>query len=470
MNKRFILNIVKLFASNILSLGSGVIVGFVVPKIMGMTDYANYKIYTLYLVYLSLLSLGFGDGIYLKYAGIDKEKFNSNDLRWCVRQYYKQLLILQFLCLAFVFIFIPSEYKIIGIFLSIALGSSNVVSLHQNFSLITSRFNEYSIRTIIKAGLTSVFVIILYIFYKSKNQEINYKIYILGILTIELVLAFWYFYSYKDINLGKIDRGLLKKKDYFSILSLGFPLLLSNMAGTIFLNLDRQFVSILFKKEDYAIYAFAYNMLSLVTTMTSAVSLVLFPSMKKNKDKSINNIGVYSSMFLIVVTYVLAVFFVLYYVVAIVLPKYVGSIEIFRIVLPGVILSSSISVIYINYYKLDNDVKLYLKLTLLTIAISAMLNFLAFNIFGTYQSISWASIVSLILWYLLISAAFNRKHKIKNYRNIIYLVSVSFCFYIITGIIKQYWLGLIIYILAVSVITFWVQKDVVFYMKKNICR
>ena len=68
---KFLKNIMKVSMSNIMSLLSGILVGFIVPKMMGMEGYANYKIYTLYLTYIALLSLGLGDGIYLKFSGVN---------------------------------------------------------------------------------------------------------------------------------------------------------------------------------------------------------------------------------------------------------------------------------------------------------------------------------------------------------------------------------------------------------------
>ena len=41
---RFLGNIFKTFSSNVVSLLSGILVGFFIPKMMGVIGYANYKI------------------------------------------------------------------------------------------------------------------------------------------------------------------------------------------------------------------------------------------------------------------------------------------------------------------------------------------------------------------------------------------------------------------------------------------
>lgn len=469
MNKRFILNILKMCLSNFLQLFSGILVGFIVPKIMGYDDYANFKIYTLYLTYLSLFTIGFGDGLYLKFAGIDKERLNKSEISYLLRKYYLQLFLFFIIILFLVLFFLPKEYFFIGICLCVSLISTNVVSVHQNLSLITSSFNEYSLRTVIKALFTSIFVIFLYVLFKINASEISYKIYLFGYISIEILLAIWYVVTYREFNFGKVKKEELTGLNYKSILYIGFPLLLSNMAGTIFLNLDRQFVSILFDKTDYAIYAFAYNMLSLITTMTTAISLVIFPSMKKIQNIDVKvHLEKYLTVFSVLVCFCLMVYFPLYYFIHFFLEKYINSLEIFAIVLPGIVLSSTISVIFFNFYKLDNKVKLYLCITLSAIVISIGLNFGAYFIFKNYCAISWASIISISIWYVMVSIYFVRKYKLNIIKNSVFIVLSIVLFYTCVNYIDVVWLSGIIYMAALCMISFLLYyKIIISKIKKN---
>lgn len=74
------------------------------------------------------------------------------------------------------------------------------------------------------------------------------------------------------------------------LIQIGFPLLFANLCSTLILTLDRQFVNVLFDNATYAVYAFAYNMLSLVTVATSAISTVLYPTLKRVDLESIKTI------------------------------------------------------------------------------------------------------------------------------------------------------------------------------------
>lgn len=447
-------NIIKIFLSNMFSLFSGVLVGFVLPKMMGYDDYANYKIFTLYLTYVSILTLGFGDGLYLKYTGKKLDDNDYNKLTYFTRIYYIQQLIFFGIALFISLLIMPSEYKFIAVCVSLYFVSANITGMHQNLSLITSRFNEYSIRVIIKAALTSLLVISLYLLYKFNSTEIKYQIYIIGYIAIDYILCIWYMITYKKINFSKVDKSKLDDSKYYKVLMLGMPLLLSNMAGTVFLTFDRQFVSVLFNKTDYAIYAFAYNMLSLITTMTSAFSLVLFPSLRniQNLNKE-HTFKTYYVLFSIFMCFSLIVFFPLNYVVEWILPKYNNSIEIFKIVLPGLVFSSTVSVVFINFYKIEEKMPRYLIFTLISFVISIGLNFAAYYIFENYQSISWASIISLVVWYLLTMSYFVKNYKIKPLKNIIYIMICLCGFYVISFLINIVWVSGIIYLISFCIIT-----------------
>lgn len=450
--------ILKVSISNICSLIAGVLIGFLIPKIMGLEDYANYKIYSLYVTYLAFLSLGFGDGIYLKYSGIDKDKLDKTELNAQLRKYYAQLAI-GFLITVLAAFFVNEKYKFIIFALAFTILSSQITAVHQSLSLLTSSFGEYSLRIVIKSILSVVLVFILFGLYKYKGCDVQYQYFVVGTLMIEYVTAFWYVWTYREFNFCKNSKSYICKTPYKSILAIGFPLLLSNMAASIFLNLDRQFVSVLFKASDYAVYAFAYNMMTLITTMTSAISLVVFPTMKKAKIVNIKAfLNKYMGVFSLFMLLSLCLYFPLCIFIPFFLPKYIQALEIFRIVLPGIMFSSTVSVLLINMYKIENRMMSYLIRTLISIGISALLNYIAFKMFHSYYAISWASIISLFVWYLMTLMFFVRKYRVKWLRSTITMLLGCLIFYVTTSCFdKRYIFSGVIYIVLILIvgILFW---------------
>lgn len=63
-----------------------------------------------------------------------------------------------------------------------------------------------------------------------------------------------------DLMRGTWDNIKKYKTDTIEIYKVGMPLLIVGLVSTLILNLDRQFVSALFSKQDFARYSFAYSL------------------------------------------------------------------------------------------------------------------------------------------------------------------------------------------------------------------
>lgn len=277
------------------------------------------------------------------------------------------------------------------------------------------------------------------------HLDITYKSYIILYSIIIIILAIWYVITYREISFGQTYMKRENIREIFSLIILGFPLMLANLCSSLILTLDRQFVNILFDTETYAIYAFAYNMLALVTTATSAISMVLYPNLKKTDGRTLKN--TYSSFVGAILCFMfgcLSIYFPLNMFVSWFLTKYIEALTIFRIIFPGLAISSAITIVMHNYYKtLGINVIFFVK-SLVVLVISASANFLAYKLFGTTQSISIASIITMIFWYLFVEHYFVKHYRIKWVKNFVYFLIMMFVFYVITAISNQIY-ALIIY-------------------------
>ena len=164
IKSKTIKDILKVTFSNACILLSGVLVGFLLPKIIDQVDYGYYKTFTLYIAYIGLFHFGIIDGIYLKYGDkdyneLDKEKF---------RFYTRFLLILEgaisllFIIIS-IFVIQEKEMKFIFVMVSLTLFSTNITSYFQYISQITRRFKELTLRNIVQSILISLAIISLFI-------------------------------------------------------------------------------------------------------------------------------------------------------------------------------------------------------------------------------------------------------------------------------------------------------------------
>lgn len=459
--KRTIKDILKVFLSNVLKLLAGVLVGFLLPKIIGVTDYGYFKTFTLYASYVGLLHFGFADGIYLQYGGK-----NYEELERCSFRLFSTFLILLELIITVVggtvaLLFLQGELRFIFACLAVFLLSVNVTNYYQIISQITGRFNELSIRTVIQSILTCIAVAALWIIYKSNGNLLSYRIYTIIYIGISIALTLWYIYTYRDISFGRKQPFSEGKKVLFSFFATGFPLLFANLCSTFILSLDRQFVNILFDTETYAVYAFAYNMLALITTALAAISTVLYPTLRRTDKETLkSNYGFLMRIILMVIFACLSIYFPLKWFVPWFLPKYVDSLPIFRIILPGLAVSSAISIVMHNYYKAEGKEPMFFVKSIIVLILSGIANYIAYSVFRTTISISIASIIVMVVWYLLIEEYFIRAYKVKWIKNFTYMMIMSAGFYFFTQW-NNWWATMLMYFALFSVVTcLFYRKDV----------
>lgn len=452
-------DIFKVSISNAAILLSGVLVGFLLPKIIGVTDYGYYKTYTLYATYVGMFHFGISDGIYLKYGGKDYEALDRDKFRYYSRAFILIEAVIAVALAIFSMLVLRNEYRFIFLFLSIYLLFHNITSYYQSISQATSRFNELSSRNIIQSVIISIAVIGLWIRHRYTGTELTYRTYTILYSFIVVALALWYTSTYRDITFGKSVADASIRKDISYFIRIGFPLMLANLCSSLILTLDRQFVNILYDTDTYAIYAFAYNMLSLVTTATSAIATVLYPNLRRTDESTLKK--QYSSLvgvILCVVFACLIICFPLNLFVNWYLPKYADSLEIFRVIFPGLAISSAITIVMHNYYKtLGINFKFFIK-TVITLAVSAAANVVAYYVVGTTVSISWASIITMIFWYILVEIYFVKTYRIKWVRNFSYMIIMMVAFYVISTIQNQ-WVAMVIYFVAFSIVTLMLLKN-----------
>lgn len=441
--------ILKVSFSNLCIVLSGVFVGFIIPKILGVTEYGYYKIFTLYSVYIGIFSMGISEGIYLKYSGIPYKDIDKDK----IRTFTRIVAILEFifmLLIAFLaLVLFQGQYRVIFIALAIYLFTLNMTTYYQYIAQMTLRFTDYSMRNMIRSAFNVISTLILVgLYYFNDKKFISYKYYLFSVIFISIILLLMYIKKFSEISFGTKSNFFKYKNELVELMKLGIPFLVASVCSTLILTIDSQFISILFDMRTYGIYAFAYNLLSLVTVFTSAISTVLYPTLKQTKKAELTN------KYPILVSYVLwfvylslFVYFPLCFFIKEFLPQYIGSLVFFRIVFPGLAFSSVISVVIQNYYKLINKNDLFFYENLAVLIISFIINSISYFIFRTPESVSFASVLTLIIYYILSEIYFVKFYHIKWSKNFVYALFMMFVFYSVTEIPNIY-IGGIIYMVV----------------------
>lgn len=462
--KKVFKSFLEVLASSIITIIAGIFTGFLIPKLLSVGDYGYYKTFTLYLSYIGLVNLGIIDGIVLKYGAKDYEELDRKNFRSLFKWYVCIHCIFAFIIIAVSLTFSDKKLGFIGIALAVNMIFSNITGYYQQISQITQRFKEFSFRKILQSTL-NVIIIVVFLFLAHKGNVITFQEYIFSVIGINIILTFWYIYTYRDIIFGKHIKMVESKAEIIELIKCGLPLLFANLCSSLILTIDKQFVNVLFDKPTYAVYAFAYNMLSLVTVATSSIATILYPLLKrKNLDKLKEVYSSLISAILILIYTSLTVYFPLCAFVRWFLPDYTGSLRIFEIIFPGLAISSCITVVMHNYYKiLDKNLEFFKK-SVVVLIISCITNYIAYIWFKTPAAISSASIVTMLIWYIYAENEFVKVYNYKRAKNLLYILICMFVFYGCCSI-DNWLLGGICYVVGLIIITLGLHKKTLLNIK-----
>ena len=99
MNKKILLKNFSLSAlANGINLMLSILSAFILPKILGIREYAYWQLYVFYTSYIGFFHFGWADGIYLKQGGKKYQELDQADMASQLRLY----ILFEFIVMIFV--------------------------------------------------------------------------------------------------------------------------------------------------------------------------------------------------------------------------------------------------------------------------------------------------------------------------------------------------------------------------------
>lgn len=467
-NKSFGKKILIVAFGRMMSLISGVAVGFLLPKIFSVTEYGFYKVFTLYAVYTALLHFGFVDGILLKISGMDYKELDHIKMRAYTRFYVVFEICISLIMMLVGLLCTNGEYLFIVIMLAINMVFVNITTYYQFVSQAVQRFGEYSAKNLIISAVKLVFVLSLYFISNYYMVNISHRVYLMGLNILDLSIMLWYISMYRDITFGKRESIKKVKTDILSIFKTGILLTLAYQMSHLVLALDRQFVNLLFSTETFAIYSFAYNIVSMISTMVSSISIVLLPMLKNRTSEIV--IGSYKkslSTIAMIASGGLLCYFPLVLFIGWFLPEYYSSIQYMAIVLPAFLFSSVITVVMFTINKVFDMNFIFFKDSCFVFILGLLFNMLAYYLFKTPEAISYASIVVMMIWFLISGMRLKGKTSVGVRKEFIYLFLMAIGFLAITSSINIIWIGFVLYLALVLLGMLFFYKNMISIWHRN---
>lgn len=406
-------NAFMVISSNLLTLLVSLFMGFVIPKYLSVDDYAYYHIYQLYIAYAGFFHLGLVNGIYLKYGHLDVDELPVNDFR----KYSRAMVILQLgmaaLLLVILFLLFPEDRNI-GVayaFTIVNIPLMNIKWFYSSINQFTKRFVIDSAVTYMQNVLQCVMVAAVIIF-----SLYNYLVLLVAVTLINLICMIAVMIQNKQfVNVFAITKEETKPdRSVGSLIKGGFFFMISEFVAIIILGIDSIFVQNLFTLTDFAMYSFAVSIISVMYTLISTVSNLIYPYLVRvDDDKYAKYYTLMSDVLTFVALMSMLAFYVAKFLVIHWLDKYEASLFIASILFGTVIFRTLIMLVCGNYFKVLKMTKEYTKNNFFSIVLAFVLDFLAYIIFKDCTYIAYASLLAFIIWYVVTDFVFIKRLQIE---------------------------------------------------------
>lgn len=439
---------------------AGVLSGFIVPKLLSVQDYGQVQTVNLYMAYLTCIDLGFVSGLILKYSGASESTLPKSKFSLFFKLYGIWTALVCF-CIFISSLFSNKEYKLILIFLSIECLFSSLNSFLGQLSYMVSAFKFSSaIGNASTVARVIILLLLLLLDYFGIVSQVTFAIYIFLYIPPILLLTVGYLIRFRKVVFCKSEKIKNILPDILDVFKVGLPFYLSGIIVNLITEVDRQFVQIYFDIESYAIYSFSYTMLRLVTMVTTSISTVLFPALKTKDFAVINNsykkiVSVLSLIicFLSFSYYPFEVFVHLW------LPKYVDTMPIFRVVMASYVFYSMVSIVNWNMFKLKYDNLIFFFISVVLLFLSVGFNYASYYVFGTMYSISFATLIVMLAWFIVTTIVLKRKETLQILKTIVFLMFFSIGFVLTDYLDLEWYFDLTLNLALFLFLLFLLQKD-----------
>ena len=392
-------SILKVFTANIIQLITNVVVTFFVPLVVSVNNYALIRTYTLYIGYIAFFSFGFYEGIYLKYGGKNKQELSPA----VVRSEYKIFGILQMIVsIVGLAISLLLQNNVL-FFAALAILPANLFTYFKRLYLAVGDFDCYKKGMCINAIVYMIFNCVLALLFRVDNA-IPY--YMCSIVADFSAMAFSIFYLKKafatDIPV-RADTTLLVEN-----VKMGWLILLGNLVVNSVYSIDKWFVKFFFNDTSFAYYSFAVSLLNIVMVLVQSVALSLYNFLAKGK--SVEQVKLVKLPLLCVGALSSGGFYILYYIIHWILPKYVPSLDIFQLSFASYPYIIFINSVFINLYKAEKKNIKYIKSVAFMFILYIICGGTALFLWKDTRSIAFASTISFVIWYIYCQRDFRKQY------------------------------------------------------------
>lgn len=333
--------------SQVLVLVLGILKTLLIPVLLGVGDFAYWQIYVFYVTYAGLFTLGFNDGIYLRYGGAEYAELSTPRVRTSIRMYS---LYLMAATVAMLFVCTAEADHAKRTVLYVACLNIILMGLMAVFSFVlqaTGRLRQFGIVNAIDKVLFLVFLLGLFLFGAK-----SFIWYVLAELVAKSAALLWMAVSCPELIKGEGSNWADAFAEVTHNVACGTKLMFANLSGMLVLGVGRVVIEHWGTLQSYAFYAFGVSMTNLALVALTSISIVLYPMLKRlPQDRYLHYYDEANSRLFLFSLIMLGGYFPVVLLIVQAIPKYSPVVPYLNLLFVVTVLQGKMQLLNNNYYK-----------------------------------------------------------------------------------------------------------------------
>lgn len=435
-SKKFASNVILSICTQIISLAVSFILNLIVPKFIAEDQYAYWQIYVLYVGYVGVLHFGLLDGIVLRYSQYDYDELDKPRIR---SQFRLLLTLTAFITLISTVISLfackNEVAKIICILVAFAVVTKNLVTYSSYTFQITNRINKYAFLIIAQKLVYGVIVVGLLIFRVN-----DFYWYCVADILGDVAAVVLSFFMNRGMYFGKSIRLKEGLKEAGINISSGIVLMLANWSAALIVGGAKMIVQWRWGALRFGKVSFAFSLASAFLSFVTAVSVVLFPSLKRLDMDRLPEL--YKSMRNILSPVLLAAMLLYFpgcWILEKWLPNYKESLPYFGILLPMIVYSSKVTLLTNTYLKTYRKERAMLVINMFCVAVGIIAFVIIAYIAGSLESLLIGIVAVIMLNSILSEIIVLRTIRVRIVFDFFMEIAMSVGFMLITQYMSRWW-------------------------------
>ncbi|MCD8285628.1 MAG: oligosaccharide flippase family protein [Clostridia bacterium] len=429
-------NVMISIVAQIIYLCVSLVVNFVLPRYIPEEQFAHFQLYITYLSFVCILNFGIFDGLMLRYSQYEYDELEKKRMR---SQFQIVLLVTTLAAVVFIlvaFFAMEGSSRQLMILIGIALITKNAGLYSSDTFQLTNRINKYALQSIV--------------------QRVSYAVIVVILICCKVENFFWYCLS--DIC-GDVlafcvaqitNRGMYFGKGFVSPKEMvletgrnirsGAMLMLAVWSCTLTITAAKLVVQWCWGLSYFSNVALAFSVTNVFLNITTAVSNVLFPSLKRLKPETLPEMYGKLRQYISVIIFTV---FILYYPGCWVLehwiPSYSSSLPYLGFLLPVVVFSVKRNMLANTYLKTYRKERMMFAINIFAGAIGIIAFIIIGKVFRNINAVLIAVDITMLLSCILSEIVVNKVIKGKILKDFITDVVMSAGFILITYYLSRWW-------------------------------